>query len=302
MPANDQICASDAADDHQTVEVSGDKEELPANDQICLGDAEDAHQFDEHSHSPGETSEERPDGVMEHIDTEGDEQSIEEYCHDCSHRNDTPISAPYKIIDGDKFTDEKNDDFEPHGIRIDEYRPYGESLTEDYIDEDFDSEYSEEDSEYDYSYGNESNDEHEELGKVRKQHQTTVPQEGSQSMEKGRFRRGRIVAGSEEDNQRLEKRRFRRGRIIDSSNPKSKPENVNLRHQELQARKASEEWMLNHVIEKELNKLAPVRKSKVKTLVGAFETVISLKESEIGEPKHAGMRDVSVVSPPNEHN
>ena len=61
-----------------------------------------------------------------------------------SHRNDVTISAPCQIIDGDKFADEKNDDFEPHGGRIDEYRPYGESLTEDYVDEDFDSEYSEE--------------------------------------------------------------------------------------------------------------------------------------------------------------
>ncbi|XP_057823257.1 uncharacterized protein LOC131035561 [Cryptomeria japonica] len=300
LPATDQICANDAEDAHQTVEACSDKEELPANDQICANDAEDAHQFDEHSHSADETSEEHAD-TMEHIDTEGDGQSVEEYCHECSDRNDAPISAPYEIIDSHKFVDEKNDDFEPHEEKIDEYQPYGESIAEEYIDEDFDSEYSE-DFEYDDSYGSESNGEQEGLGKVRKQHQTTVPQEGNQILEKGRFRRGQIIAGSEEDNRRLEKRRFRRGRIIDSSNPKSKPENVNLRHQELQARKASEEWMLNHVIEKEVNKLAPVRKSKVKTLVGAFETVIQLKESEIGEPKHAGIKDVSQVSPPNECN
>jgi len=54
--------------------------------------------------------------------------------------------------------------------------------------------------------------------------------------------------------------------------------------------------MLNHVIEETVNKLAHTRKSKVKALVGAFETVISLKESEINELKHAGTKDLTQLS------
>jgi len=66
------------------------------------------------------------------------------------------------------------------------------------------------------------------------------------------------------------------------------PGNVVLRHQYMQERKSSEEWMIDHAIGEAVNRLSHRQESKVKVLVGAFETVISLTDQshETPEPKH----------------
>lgn len=75
-------------------------------------------------------------------------------------------------------------------------------------------------------------------------------------------------------------------RPLSDSNPP--PENVVLRHQYMQERKPSEEWKIDHVIGEAVNRLSHHQESKVKVLVGAFETVISLTDQshETTEPKH----------------
>eukprot|EP01018_Ginkgo_biloba_P035323 Gb_23198 [translate_table: standard] len=96
-----------------------------------------------------------------------------------------------------------------------------------------------------------------------------------------------------------QKRRFRRGRGIDhvgDLNPE--PENVVLRHQDLQGRKPSEEWMIDHAIGEAVNKLSHYEESKVKLLVGAFETVISLTDqAENSEMKHDAEKDLPHIRP-----
>ncbi|XP_047962057.1 polygalacturonase At1g48100-like [Salvia hispanica] len=57
------------------------------------------------------------------------------------------------------------------------------------------------------------------------------------------------------------------------------PQKVVLKHQDVQ-RKKDAQGLLNNVIEETASKLVVSRKSKVKALVGAFETVISLQESK----------------------
>uniref|UniRef100_A0A0E0MNZ0 Calmodulin-binding domain-containing protein n=1 Tax=Oryza punctata TaxID=4537 RepID=A0A0E0MNZ0_ORYPU len=61
----------------------------------------------------------------------------------------------------------------------------------------------------------------------------------------------------------------------------SKPEVVVLRHQDVKDKKKNEQGLFNNVIEETASKLVEARKSKVKALVGAFETVISLQESKV---------------------
>uniref|UniRef100_A0A0D9Y0T4 Calmodulin-binding domain-containing protein n=1 Tax=Leersia perrieri TaxID=77586 RepID=A0A0D9Y0T4_9ORYZ len=61
----------------------------------------------------------------------------------------------------------------------------------------------------------------------------------------------------------------------------SKPEIVVLRHQDVCEKKKNDQGLFNNVIEETANKLVEARKSKVKALVGAFETVISLQERKV---------------------
>ncbi|XP_058080524.1 uncharacterized protein LOC131228700 [Magnolia sinica] len=95
-----------------------------------------------------------------------------------------------------------------------------------------------------------------------------------------RFRQGRALA----ENTKVEagRRSFRRKRMLGGSESNSaNPESLKvvLRHQDMQGKK-EEQGLLNDVIEETANKLVETRKSKVKALVGAFETVISLQESK----------------------
>ncbi|XP_072956140.1 uncharacterized protein [Typha angustifolia] len=75
-------------------------------------------------------------------------------------------------------------------------------------------------------------------------------------------------------------RSFRRRRnSMDMSTPTLEGPIVHLRHQDVQDKKDIQ-GLFNHVIEETASKLVETRKSKVKALVGAFETVISLQESK----------------------
>ncbi|KAL9331526.1 hypothetical protein ACSQ67_001136 [Phaseolus vulgaris] len=54
----------------------------------------------------------------------------------------------------------------------------------------------------------------------------------------------------------------------------SEAEKVNLRHQDMEERKGTEEWMLDYALRQVVSKLTPARKRKVGLLVEAFETVM----------------------------
>ncbi|XP_009790353.1 uncharacterized protein [Nicotiana sylvestris] len=86
---------------------------------------------------------------------------------------------------------------------------------------------------------------------------------------------------SEYNDTSVVKLKFKRGKVIDGNesctNPKSGK--VVLRHQDLQEKKDAQ-VLLNDVIEETASKLVESKKSKVKALVGAFETVISLQENK----------------------
>ncbi|GAA0172825.1 hypothetical protein LIER_26570 [Lithospermum erythrorhizon] len=121
----------------------------------------------------------------------------------------------------------------------------------------------------------------------------------SSSPMKLNFRRGMVVQ-LHSDNSTPRRLKFKCGRILlgnkdgvadgkkigkkkgvnddkDVAGPSSKK--VVLRHQDVQDKKI-DPGLFNHVIEETASKLVGSRKSKVKALVGAFETVISLQESK----------------------
>ncbi|KAI3960815.1 hypothetical protein MKW92_024393 [Papaver armeniacum] len=128
----------------------------------------------------------------------------------------------------------------------------------------------------------------------------TVHVEDEELARKLNFRRGKVVNPQAENNgaRRL---KFNRGKVLDSNqsgandnrrryrktevnnddtnNGKPKSENVVLRHQDAQEKKDAQ-GLYNNVIEETASMLVEKRKSKVKALVGAFETVISLQESK----------------------
>ncbi|KAM7516730.1 hypothetical protein LguiA_006313 [Lonicera macranthoides] len=99
-----------------------------------------------------------------------------------------------------------------------------------------------------------------------------------------RFRRGRIVGDNEDRKGDARKRRFKKREVDNGANGSSpNSEKVILRHQDAQVKKDSQ-GLFNNVIEETANKLVESRKSKVKALVGAFETVISLQEIKPSTP------------------
>ncbi|PHT56292.1 hypothetical protein CQW23_04778 [Capsicum baccatum] len=88
------------------------------------------------------------------------------------------------------------------------------------------------------------------------------------------FRWGRLVGESQDNNTR--KRIFKKkGPDGDKSNTIPFSGKIVLRHQDVQEKK-DVQGLLNNVIEETTSKLVETRKSKVKALVGGFETVISL--------------------------
>ncbi|GAB2212450.1 hypothetical protein Droror1_Dr00020416 [Drosera rotundifolia] len=125
-----------------------------------------------------------------------------------------------------------------------------------------------------------------------------------------RFRRGKVVEPQSE-NSSQRRLRFSRGRVLDDGrgpicdlgrknfrkraadhgvSTKPGAEKVVLRHQDVQGKK-DVQVLLNNVIEETASKLVKTRKSKVKALVGAFETVIYLQEG-----KHAVDRPSAIIS------
>lgn len=95
-----------------------------------------------------------------------------------------------------------------------------------------------------------------------------------------RFRPVRVVSESQNDVVRMSFRKRRELNVADSSAPSAEAPAVVLRHQDVQDKKDTQ-GLFNLVIEETASKLVETRKSKVKALVGAFETVISLQESKV---------------------
>ncbi|KAK9099852.1 hypothetical protein Scep_023282 [Stephania cephalantha] len=93
------------------------------------------------------------------------------------------------------------------------------------------------------------------------------------------FKKGKELEEKEEEgngNQRLKfKERAVGGAEGDVGEAKPEQENVVLKRQDVQGKKETQAY--NDVIEETASKLVEKRKSKVKALVGAFETVISLE-------------------------
>ncbi|XP_051119512.1 uncharacterized protein LOC127243498 [Andrographis paniculata] len=98
------------------------------------------------------------------------------------------------------------------------------------------------------------------------------------SPRKLRFRRARVLAT--EDSKGSMGRTLRKGGANDKTGTTASSSSVKvvLKHQDVQDKKDAQ-CLFNNVIEETASKLVESRKSKVKALVGAFETVISLQES-----------------------
>ncbi|XP_058739282.1 uncharacterized protein LOC131611207 [Vicia villosa] len=82
------------------------------------------------------------------------------------------------------------------------------------------------------------------------------------------------------------KLKFKRGKVLrendadsDEGEDETSCEKVVLRHQDVKGKK-DEQGLLNNVIEETASKLVEIQRSKVKALVGAFETLISLNEKK----------------------
>nr|KYP64719.1 hypothetical protein KK1_019324 [Cajanus cajan] len=110
--------------------------------------------------------------------------------------------------------------------------------------------------------------------------------------ENGKPQNGEVVCSEDKDRQKLKGElaetqiergdlkslKFQSGQVLeDNATDATGPEKVVLRHQDVQVQK-DRQGLYNYVIEETANKLVETQKSKVKALVGAFETVISLEE------------------------
>lgn len=93
-----------------------------------------------------------------------------------------------------------------------------------------------------------------------------------------KFRRGRILLGNKDSVANVKKNVKKKGVADDKDVADPSSKKVVLRHQDVQDKKI-DPGLLNNVIEETASKLVESRISKVKALVGAFETVISLQES-----------------------
>ncbi|XP_074587531.1 uncharacterized protein LOC141843320 [Curcuma longa] len=96
-----------------------------------------------------------------------------------------------------------------------------------------------------------------------------------------KFRRRKLASDNQNDQGDSNAKLYRSGRSTSNSNACiAKALTVVLRHQDVQEKKDTQ-GLLNQVIEETASKLVETRKSKVKALVGAFETVISLQEGKV---------------------
>ncbi|KAH6774566.1 hypothetical protein C2S52_002454 [Perilla frutescens var. hirtella] len=135
--------------------------------------------------------------------------------------------------------------------------------------------------------------------KTMRKSRVVVPEDKHASAVKLKFRMGKVV-DLQSDNNSPRRLRFRRARVLgaedskgDSRRKNMKKAGVNgdtadtgassqkvvLKHQDVQGKKDAQ-GLLNNVIEQTASKLVESRKSKVKALVGAFETVISLQDTK----------------------
>lgn len=92
-----------------------------------------------------------------------------------------------------------------------------------------------------------------------------------------KFKSGKVV-DIQSDNNTPRRLKFKRARI-NTTNVGISSVKVVLKHRDVQGRKDAQ-GLLNNVIEETASKLVESRKSKVKALVGAFETVISLQDGK----------------------
>lgn len=93
-----------------------------------------------------------------------------------------------------------------------------------------------------------------------------------------KFRRGRVLE-NQNTTADARRRRFKRVEEFDDDTAETGAEKVVLKHQDVQGKKDAQ-GLFNNVIEETASKLVETRKSKVKALVGAFETVISLQDKK----------------------
>ncbi|MQL89926.1 hypothetical protein Taro_022517 [Colocasia esculenta] len=106
------------------------------------------------------------------------------------------------------------------------------------------------------------------------------PQSDNNGARRLRFKEGMKLGDAPSGKREIEKRSFRRKQLAgDLNHPDPEAKNVVLRHQDVQDKKDAPD-LLNQIIEETASKLVKTRKSKVKALVGAFETVISLRDSK----------------------
>jgi len=95
-----------------------------------------------------------------------------------------------------------------------------------------------------------------------------------------KFRQGKLLGEDQNVKADARRRSFKRTEGVDGDTNGSEPgsQKVVLRHQDVQGKNA--QGLFNNVIEETASKLVETRKSKVKALVGAFETVISLQDKK----------------------
>lgn len=102
-----------------------------------------------------------------------------------------------------------------------------------------------------------------------------------------KFRQGKGVNESPKNREAkrlvFRTRRTSFGSLKELKNSRLKAPDVVLRHQDVKEEKKAQD-LFNVVIEETASKLVETRMSKVKALVGAFETVISLQEKKVPEP------------------
>ncbi|KAI3776993.1 hypothetical protein L1987_46786 [Smallanthus sonchifolius] len=93
-----------------------------------------------------------------------------------------------------------------------------------------------------------------------------------------KFTKVKVIEGNE-DKQGVSRRSFEKKYVEEKQDSINGPESVVLKHQGEQGKKDAQ-GLLNNVIEETASKLVETRKSKVKALVSAFETVISLQDGK----------------------
>ncbi|KAK6920936.1 Calmodulin-binding domain, plant [Dillenia turbinata] len=105
------------------------------------------------------------------------------------------------------------------------------------------------------------------------------PQIESHSPRRLKFRQARVLSDNQNKGE-PKKRTYTRKELVDGQLKNTKTGNVKvvLRHQAVP--KKTTKSLLNNVIEETASRLVETQKSKVKALVGAFETVISLQETK----------------------